>query len=257
MKRLSQYIRQLTHSPLVLQDVESNERRPKKEFTTAPYWINQRHPSKDWFNTLLNVLEENHPEPNGKQIFINHCRELFANEPNTLRVINDFESTYSAEHAIQWYTREGFAYRLLNQALRQQDQNLIVLLHFFIFDLEKQLLSKITEDNESERMNFEVYRGQLMSIDEINILTKKLNRSMFICSFLSTTVDLEVAMMFSGAGSYMKDSLVQPVIFRIKYDTLQPTRGVANIQHLSFSQDEGEVPLSPLHVLSPHKVYYD
>ncbi len=96
-----------------------------------------------------------------------------------------------------------------------------------------------------------------MSIDEINILIKKVHRSMIICSFLSTTIDPEVAMIFSGAGSYTRDSLVQPVIFRIKYDTFQPTRGIANIQELSFSRDEGEVLLSPLHVLTPSKVYYN
>jgi hypothetical protein len=63
--------------------------------------------------------------------------------------------------------------------------------------------------------------------------------------------------MFSGAGAYTRDSLVQPVIFRLKYDTFEPTRGVANIQHLSFSRDEGEILLSPLHVLTPYKVHYD
>lgn len=231
-----------------------NAKLNKKEFTTAPYLMNERRPSEDWFNTLLNILQENQPSSNGKDIFLKYCRELYANEPRILHTINEFDLTYTAEQAIQWYTREGFAYRLLNQALRQKDQNLIILLHFFIFDLEHQLLKQLTE---SEFVHFEVYRGQLMSMEEINLLIRKIDRTMFLCSFLSTTTDLEVAMMFSGAGSYTQDSPIQPVIFHIKYDTFQPTRGVANIQHISFSQDEDEILFSPLHILNPINAFYD
>ncbi len=87
INRLSQDFRQLIHFPLIFQDMNSNVKEHKKEFTTVPYLINQRNPSKDWFNTLLNVLEENQPRSNGKQMFIKHCRELFVNEPATLRII--------------------------------------------------------------------------------------------------------------------------------------------------------------------------
>lgn len=116
-------------------------------------------------------------------MFCDHCRILFAHEPRTLLLVNEFESDYSAEQAIKWYTREGFLYHLVNRALRQEDRDLITLLHFFIFDLEQQLLAQLKDDNDFEWVGVEVYRGQLMSMDEINISSSKNHGSMGVSSF--------------------------------------------------------------------------
>ena len=211
----------------------------------------------DYFFNFLDCLTETESSPNGKQVFVEECQRLFVNTPSVLRVIGEFNRTYVPQQAIYWYTRNGFLYNLVNQALRRQNIEGLLLLHFFIRDLDLQLLSamdRIENNGWIQRTN--LYRGQQMSLNEIEDLKENYYMGYFH-SFLSTTTNIEVARMFSGEGQIMKHEPIQPVLFQFDCSLLKLTRGAANIQHLSGNEAEEEILFSPLYSFSVRHVKFE
>ncbi|UJR06970.1 hypothetical protein I4U23_011258 [Adineta vaga] len=213
--------------------------------------------NNDYFFNFLDTLTETEANANGKEVFVEECRRLFVNKQSILRIVDEFDQTYIPNRAIYWYTRNGFLYTLVNQALRQQNIEALLLLHFFIRDLDLQLLAA---SEQVENINWEqldnLYRGQRMSIDEIEDLKVSYQQG-FFQSFLSTTKNIEVARMFSGSGAIEKDEPVQPVLFHFNCSSLKLSRGVANIQDHSDNEDEEEILFSPLYSFSVRQVEYD
>ncbi|CAF5004951.1 unnamed protein product, partial [Rotaria sp. Silwood1] len=102
-----------------------------------------------------------------------------------------------------------------------------------------------------------LYRGQLISLTELEQLKKNKGEALFINSFLSTTTDLAVANKFSGTGAFSHDNPIQAVIFHIEWTDFSPKQGVAIICRLSFNGDEGEIFLSPTHTVNFIDCVYD
>jgi tetratricopeptide (TPR) repeat protein len=136
--------------------------------------------------------------------FIEQCRIRYRADETVLKVIDEFENTYKPEFSILWYKRDSFVYRLLNKVMRQQNIKGILMFHFFIFDLFKQLnqiYHKFIDDNVYEDdSNENIYRGQFMLTDELDNLRKYLTHGTIISinSFFSTTRDKNVALDFAG-----------------------------------------------------------
>lgn len=211
----------------------------------------------DYFFNFLDCLTETEAHCNGKDIFVEECRRLFINNPSKLRVIDEFDKTYVPQRAVYWYTRVGFLYNLVNQVLRQQNIEGLLLLHFFIRDLDIQLLSAMDQtENDDWNQRTTLYRGQRMSLNEIEDLKKSYQMGFFY-SFLSTTTSIEVARMFSGQGQIMKDEPIQSVLFHFDCSMLKLSRGAANIQHLSNNEAEEEILFSPLYSFSVRIVEFD
>ena len=70
---------------------------------------------------------------------IDYLKEYYAHSPLTLQDVLQFERDYSSDTAIQWYTKGGFVFSLLNKAFRSCDYELLILFRFFIADLYDQL----------------------------------------------------------------------------------------------------------------------
>ncbi|CAF1614671.1 unnamed protein product [Adineta ricciae] len=212
-----------------------------------------------WFALFLRALIEIAPPSNNKEKFVHECKLFYKNNESVLKVIDEFNETYEAEHAVWWYTRAGFLYRLLNQALRQQYQDAVVLLHFFIVDLYN-VLHRLYEQQIDDTAEKEImYRGQLMNKTELKILTDNTNYAMLINSFLSATFNRQVAMIFAGAKSTTLDDPVQSVLFEISVqhvDTWGKEKVFANIQNMSFNQDESEILFTPGVTLVQREVLY-
>ena len=81
--------------------------------------------------------------------------------------IDEFKREYQSNAAIQWYTRDTFLYRLINQALRCEDIETLFACRLFITDLQKQLSElheeTIRSNNPSNNTKISSYRGQFMS----------------------------------------------------------------------------------------------
>lgn len=213
--------------------------------------------SDDYFFNFLDSLLETEASSNGKRVFIEECRRLFADRQSILNAIDEFDRTYAADRAVYWYTRNGFLYSLVNQALRQRNTEALLVLHFFIRDLDLQLLNALDRDAEEEwASELCLYRGQRMSTDEIAQIRAIYQRGLFY-SFLSTTKDIEVARMFSGAGQITKDEPVQPVLFQFECSMLKRLRGMANIHDESTFEAEEEILFSPMYSFSVREMKYD
>jgi len=213
----------------------------------------------NWFTYFYDVLEEILPSNNGKEKFVQECRNRYVDTPSILRAIEQFNESYDRQKAIWWYTREAFLFRLLNRALRQQNQNDILLMHFFIYDLARQLKIESDENKNAEWMNKHVYRGQLMSIDEIKFIERRKQHTLYVNTFLSTSIDLDLVKMFAGAGFNHLDAPLQSVILDITGEISgRPSeKSVADIHHLSFSSDENEILFSPTYTFMSDEVVYD
>jgi hypothetical protein len=213
----------------------------------------------DWYINLIRALEEVPPARTCKEKFIEECCILYEHNLTMLNAIKEFSNTYVPEDAIRWYTRDGFLYKVLNRILREQNQQAIQLLHFLIYDLNRQLNNelRITEQEWMKADTVHLYRGQLMSIEELQQLRKNKGEKLFVNSFLSMTTDLAVANMFSGAGAFGPDDPMQSVIFHIEWADFIPKQGLADIHRLSYNGDEGEILLSPTYTINLLDCVYD
>ncbi|CAF4323474.1 unnamed protein product [Rotaria sp. Silwood2] len=88
-----------------------------------------------------------------------------------------------------------------------------------------------------------VYRGQLMSADELQLIKNNIGEFISINTFLSTTTIRSIAIDFSGNGCQRPQ--YESVLLHITIDlTLTNVKPYANISHLSSMEDENEILLS-------------
>ncbi|CAF4597674.1 unnamed protein product, partial [Rotaria magnacalcarata] len=115
-----------------------------------------------------------------------------------------------------------------------QDIDLLFLFRFFIRDIHKQLQELQCSTP------LRVYRGQLVSNDELQTLKASLGQFISMNSFLSTSLDRRLALSFLTSSPVTDD--LQRILFEIDLDpTLAGIKPFANITSNSFFADEQEV----------------
>ena len=125
--------------------------------------------------------------------FFAFCKKEYAGNDHQLSILRKFEQFYTAEKALHWYTRDSFLYRMLNKALRVQNIDVLFLFRFFMRDLYQQL-EKLQQ--EQDQTPVRVYRGQLMSKEELDVLHKSKGEIISINSFLSTSLSRKKSLLF-------------------------------------------------------------
>ncbi|UJR12364.1 hypothetical protein I4U23_016541 [Adineta vaga] len=165
------------------------------------------------------------------------CKKQYIDNERNLAIVNELETAYSAENAIEWYTKDTFVYRVVNRALRQQDVDTLILFSFLIRDINKQLQDEQHFIDDS----IKTYRGQLMCQEELERLQISKGQFISINTFFSTTLNRDLALIF--AGSENTDMTKKSVCFEITVNTrLSATKPFAAIDHLSaFGNGEEEV----------------
>src|SRR5690349_18860677 len=104
-----------------------------------------------------------------KQEMLAECRKCYYNDQHTLALIDKFERTYRSADVILWYTRSCFLYRLINRALRTEDNLVVYKFRYFIIDLCIHLEeTALTSVNYAK--TFQVYRGSKISRIEVEKL---------------------------------------------------------------------------------------
>jgi tetratricopeptide (TPR) repeat protein len=186
---------------------------------------------------LIDCLLRMPPTSTDKNEFISLCLEEQHENEQELQIINEFKNNYSLENSIWWYTRETFLYRLLNKSLRIQNIDLLFGLRFLIRDIEYQL--KKYQYSQSVRL----YRGQLISNDELEILKQSKGKLISMNSFFSTTLDREVAFFYLDlSNNNSQNNNLKKILFEIDADPCQNgIKPFANIKSLSYFPEEEEV----------------
>ncbi|CAF3295166.1 unnamed protein product [Rotaria socialis] len=181
---------------------------------------------------FIQMTEDNKDE------MIKFCREQYADNPHELRFVNEFEQSYESNQAINWYTREGFLYKIVNKALRTQNIELLYRIRTFIRHLHMHLLEcyQKQENNATART---LYRGQRMSINEFEKLQNNKGGLLSISNFFSTSENKSLAMIYAGISN--DDEIA--ILFEIEIQPflIEITSPFANIQEFShFGQEEKE-----------------
>jgi len=106
--------------------------------------------------------------------FTDYCQEQFANNDYDLDTISELEGKYRDHTPVWWYTSDCFLYSMLNQALRLMDVDIIMKMGFFISDLHRHiaLIHSQQLDGHNSGTSFTLYRGQGLSKNDFNQLTK-------------------------------------------------------------------------------------
>ncbi|CAF3705126.1 unnamed protein product [Rotaria sp. Silwood1] len=241
----------------------STDKFPNKQSTAVfrnYLWDNEDLPSTSWFQYLMKMLCSIKYAPDCQQRFIEQFRRIYQNNEYNQRLLTEFEEQYNYSNAIRWYTRDCFLYHCLNKALREQDIDTILLLHFFIYDLFHQIgsICKVKKQNIPKT----VYRGQIITKHEINYLNfSETKRYIYINAFFSTTIDRDTALIFAGADNYSIENSEQSVVFQINLDKKDDNDEYfglyADVKEVSYNKDENEILFTMGNAFVINKVKYD
>jgi hypothetical protein len=196
-----------------------------------------------WFQLFIETLLRMRTidVDNSLDEFINLCNEQYIGNDRQLSKIQAFREGYDPDHCLWWYSKEVFLYGILNKALRIGDMNTLYTLRFFIRDLYQELNENKYINTEQSTV-LELYRGQVLSCEELEHIQLNIGQYISINSFFSTTIRRSMALMMAqsniGCAEHFK-----PVIFHIKADRkLLYAKPYADITKFSnFGEEEAEV----------------
>ncbi|CAF1137628.1 unnamed protein product [Adineta ricciae] len=210
--------------------------------------LNQLEPSFMYtqiFKKILLEMEHNNQAIKG---LVSYCRQRFQGNFAEQSAIDEFEREYRPDKAIWWYTRECFIYKMLNQALRSLDGEVIINMGFFIHDLHKQIQHLHQEQAHSyKRKLFLVYRGQGLSRTYFDQLSKNVGGLLSFNNFLYTSTKQEKSLEFTYRALDDPDKV--GVLFVITIDPNISTTPFASIGDLSYIENEAEI------LFSMHSVF--
>lgn len=168
-------------------------------------------------------------------------RRIYQDDQEILGQIDNFEKNYHSNAAVQWYTRDSFVFRAINQALRVSNAESMFKLRYILTDIYDHLKESYVQMHRSFRIATPqiFYRGQLMSSEEFETFKTLRGCIISINTFLSTTASMQIALMY--AGKYNESSDTVPVVFCIETNPETFVRPYANISLYSVFQDEEEV----------------
>ncbi|CAF3208965.1 unnamed protein product [Rotaria sp. Silwood2] len=182
---------------------------------------------------------------------INLCRKAYNDNSTELDHIKKFVLTYSPNQALWWYTSNTFLYRILNKAFRVDNTNLLYVFHSFIHDLHQQL-------QQCQCKSFvRVYRGQLITHDELEHLQRSIGHYISMNSLLSTSLNRNLAIFYLGETKHSSMKLKR-ILFDIdanpQIDGIKPFGKIA--QFSAFPNEE-EVLFMPRSIFQLVDISYD
>ncbi|CAF4291026.1 unnamed protein product, partial [Adineta steineri] len=168
------------------------------------------------------------------------CREAFAGNSVELQIIDKFEHDYDPKNAIWWYTRECFTYKMLNQALRIMDADIIINMGFFLRDVHQQIQQLYEQQVSSYgRKSFIVYRGQGLMKTDFEKLQKAKGGLISFNNFLSTSTKKEVSLEFAGRAASKQNMI--GILFIMSIDPCLKSTPFASIKEVSYYKEEEEI----------------
>ncbi|CAF1155415.1 unnamed protein product [Adineta steineri] len=205
--------------------------------------MESRNASFLWFQLFIEVLLRMHHKVSDRQEMISVCKRQYANDTKALKMIDEFEKNYSLDKVIWWYTRDTCFYRIINKALRMQDFDMLFIFRTFITDIAKQIqegYEYFIRTNLS-RSTILVYRGQMISMAELQLMQKNINGFLSMNSFLSTSRDRSIALTFIHPPSSQGRNQMRPILFEIEIDPKLRTKAFADIRKKSDYHGEYEI----------------
>ncbi|CAF1214017.1 unnamed protein product [Didymodactylos carnosus] len=168
-----------------------------------------------------------------KEDLIEKCREYYRGNDQESASINEFERTYESSKALEWYTKNTFLYKIINESLRSKnDIDALYTFRYYISDLCTCLLDQYRKEANNNGV-ITVYRGVRLADNEILKMQHSVGKVISINGFVSTSRDRNVAEMF--AGNVEHESVMYEIALNVRSLIL------ADISSLSQFIDEQEV----------------
>ncbi|CAF1278881.1 unnamed protein product [Adineta steineri] len=210
-------------------------------FVASNKKLDQLDPSFMYTQILKEILLTINFDDKHFKEFITYCRELYEDDENELKNVNQLQTTYKNNIPIWWYTRDAFLYRMLNQALSLMDIDMIIRMGFFIKDLhcDIQRLHSEQSDDHQPGETFIVYRGQGLSKEDFTEMTKTKGGLLSFSNFLSTSKNQDVSLNFAQQAATNSDLV--GILFVMSINTTCSTTPFASITGVSYFHTEDEV----------------
>ncbi|CAF3862702.1 unnamed protein product, partial [Rotaria sp. Silwood1] len=195
--------------------------------------LSKRPATHRWLLTFKDFVIRLPKDEKAKSEMIKMCTNYYRGNKIELKHIQEFDKTYKPEHAISWYTRASFVYKLVNKALRTEDIEQLYIFRFYISDLCKQIATTEKKNNQSHSLI--LYRGVRMPLDEIKRWKENEGKLISINGYLSTSLSKAVAMKFALRRT--ETNMEESILIEIECD--QSSAAFAIVEKESrFSKEE-------------------
>jgi tetratricopeptide (TPR) repeat protein len=247
-----------THSPAVLTIRPVDEQSRPMHFSfpqKSVVALSEDSARFLWYQLMFDALQKIPQNTHAKQDMIDDCRIRYKSDANALKKIEEFKAIYEAEKAIDWYTKDSFVYRLVNQALRTENIDEILKFRFFIVDLCSQLqVEKTKMGLTEESTQIQVYRGAVIFKTDFIKIQESTGQLISMNGFVSTSREISVAEVF--VSDFVESDQQVPCLFAITADARLRNVIFADIG-LRSDIDELEVLFSLGSVFRIHSVTRD
>ncbi|CAF1502564.1 unnamed protein product, partial [Rotaria sp. Silwood1] len=179
---------------------------------------------------------------------VEYCRLQRDASEKTLEKI---EEEYRNHSPIWWYTGPYFIYSMLNCGLRQMDVDIILKMGFFIRHLHEHITELHREQKGSMPTNFQVFRGQGLSMEDFEKMKKTKGGLMSFNNFLSTSRNREISFNnFARPATNNPNSV--GILFIMNIDTAICTKSstsFAEVSKVGYYKDKEEEILFSTHAI--------
>lgn len=190
-----------------------------------------------WNRILLVALQQLPSEARSFQTMVDAFITFCGEDKVKLKEIDEFRRNYEPNKAIEWYTRPGTIFQLINLALRTRSIDGLLTFSPFICDLHNQIINEQTQQCNTKRSK-KVYRGQILHISELEHFRKSIGKLVSMTTFFSTSYDQGIAQLFMGSS---KTNDFVRVLFIIRVKSSLKSTICADISHISLIEDEREL----------------
>ncbi|CAF1430855.1 unnamed protein product [Adineta steineri] len=211
--------------------------------------LDQLDPSFMYTQIIKEILLTIKFSENHIQDYLSYCRDAFDGNKKETENVKRLKGEYHNKTPIYWYTCDMFLYPMLNRALRLMNGDIITRMGFFIGDLHRHIEQLHQEQyaGTTAADTFTVYRGQGLSIEDFEKMSKIKGGLISFNNFLSTSKDRKISLSFAQHATTNPDQI--GVLFVIKINPAQSTTPFASIAGISDFQGEEEV------LFSMHSVF--
>ncbi|CAF0853481.1 unnamed protein product [Rotaria sordida] len=205
------------------------------------------------------MIELEDDDRQAKEEMISCFRTKFNKNERILKPIDEFEKQSlddNAKHAIWWYSHNSIMFRCINEALISGNISVIYSYRYIIKLLCRQLKILHKEYKKSITNNkLHLYRGQRLKLSLILLISKHINDLISLNSFVSTTLEEDIAKKFCLGRSKNND---EPVIFEIDIDlNSEQSIPFADIRQISRYPEEEEILISIGSIFRIESVNFD
>ncbi|UJR20000.1 hypothetical protein I4U23_023134 [Adineta vaga] len=156
--------------------------------------------------------------------------------------LDEFQKHYSPTNAIYWYTKNVSIYRLLNNAIRTRDIDILYTFKSLIIDLQTQLeqLSTAAPKKLASSM-VTLYRGARIQSNDLEKLKANIGSFISLNTFMSTTRDRNIALNYIEAYQVAdNDGDTYPIIYEINCSLDVHSTIFADVEGYSINLNEKE-----------------